>query len=153
VRTQHRRLEPELTTYCEYFIRVLKAGFGRDKAVAATIFHDADRQLPFRLVAFELGLTSGKPITVESLAAPDLLNEIQRLDHQWRRTMPDGGGLYLQRIARIYESRSGMPTVFILKPDFVRYWTRSAGLNDADEVALDLFRWRQSVSEGAVAQR
>lgn len=151
-RTQHRRLEPELTTYCEYFVRVLRAGFGRDKAVAATIFHDSDRQMPFRLVAFELGRASGKPITVEPLATPDLLNEFQRLDLQWRHTTPEGGGLYKQRIARIYESRSGIPTVFILKPDFVRYWTRSAGLNDADEVALDLFRWQQSVSEGEVAQ-
>jgi hypothetical protein len=152
-RAQHGRQEPDLIAYCEYFIRVLKAGFGRDKAVAATIFHDADRQMPFRLVAFELGRTSGKPITVEPLAAPDLLNEFQRLDLQWRHTTPHGGGLYQQRIARIYESRLGIPTVFILKPDFVRYWTRSAGLNDADEVALDLFRWNQAAVNDAGAVR
>ena len=56
--------EPQLTAYCEYFIRVLKAGFGRDKAVKATIFHDSLARMPFRLIAFELGRAADKQIVV-----------------------------------------------------------------------------------------
>ena len=33
-------MEPQLRHYCEYFIRVLKAGFGEDKRIAARIFHE-----------------------------------------------------------------------------------------------------------------
>jgi hypothetical protein len=145
--------EPQLTAYCEYFIRVLKAGFGRDKAVKATIFHDSLARIPFRLIAFELGRAEDKQIVVETLALPDLLDEFERLDSRWRERVRDAGGIYHQRIARVYESRSGIPTVFILKPDLVRYWTRSAGLNDADEVALDLFRWNQAVNDARIVGR
>jgi hypothetical protein len=145
--------EPQLTAYCDYFIRVLKAGFGRDKAVKATIFDDSPAQMPFRLIAFELGRAADKQIVVETLALPDLLDEFGRLDSRWRDRVRDAGGIYHQRLARVYESRSGIPTVFILKPDFVRYWTRSAGLNDADEVALDLFRWNQAVNDARAVGR
>jgi hypothetical protein len=145
--------EPHLVAYCEYFIRVLKAGFGRDKAVKATIFHDSTARMPFRLIAFELGQTSGKQIVVEPLELPALLSEFQRLDNHWREAMSSTGSIYQQRVARVYESRSGIPTVFILKPDFVRYWTRSAGLNDADEVALDLVRWHHAINDEEVVRR
>jgi hypothetical protein len=46
-----------------------------------------------------------------------------------------------QRLARFYDASSGTPTIFILKPDAVRYWTRSMALNDADAVSADLFQW------------
>ncbi|MCR8722628.1 hypothetical protein NVV30_28530, partial [Pseudomonas syringae] len=53
-------------------------------------------------------------------------------------------GIYNERVVRIYDGSNGTPTVFIVKPDMARYWTRGAGINDADEVSLDLFRWAQS---------
>ena len=145
--------EPQLTEYCEYFTRVLRAGFGRDKAVKATIFHDSTARMPFRLIAFELGRAGGKQIVIEPLGLPALLDEFERLDHHWRERMSSIGSIYQQRVARVYQTRSGIPTVFILKPDFVRYWTRSAGLNDADEVALDLFRWHPAIDDEEVIQR
>jgi hypothetical protein len=39
---------------------------------------------------------------------------------------------------------SEVPTVFIVKPDQVRYWTRSMALRDADEVAGDIMLWREA---------
>jgi hypothetical protein len=153
VRSQAGIKEPQLTTYCEYFIRVLRAGFGRDKAIKATIFNDSMVRMPFRLIAFELRRSAERQIVVEPLELPALLDEFERLDSRWRESMPGMGGIYQRRIARIYDSRSGIPTVFILKPDFARYWTRSAGLNDADEVALDLFRWHQAANGGEAVGR
>ena len=36
-----------------------------------------------------------------------------------------------------------VPTVFLIKPNQVRYWTRSVALRDADEVACDLMQWAE----------
>ena len=142
--------EPELIPYCEYFIRVLKAGFGSEKAITGTIFHDLDAQMPFRLVSFELGRPAERPISVAPVEAGPLLEEFARLDGQWRRSMRSSGSVYHARIARIYQSRDNVPTVFIIKPDLARYWTRSAGLSDADEVALDIFRWQRVMNHTEV---
>lgn len=150
IRVEGRAREPQLGAYCEYFIRVLKAGFGRDKAVTATIFQERDARFPFRLVAFELGKAGAKEISVSLLKTPDLLNEFESLGQRWRERRP-GGSMYHERVARIYDNHGDIPTIFVVKPDAARYWTRSAGLNDADEVALDIFRWNQVANrEGLV---
>jgi hypothetical protein len=60
-----------------------------------------------------------------------------------RRRAP-GATVYHHRVARIYDSRDGISTIFVVKPDFNRYWTRTMGLCDADEVALDFFRWQHA---------
>lgn len=131
--------EPQLREYCEYFIRVLKAGFGQDKQISATIFQETGMQLPFRLVAFQLDHASTPAIRVEPMESPDLLAEFETLNKTWLKgTKAKSGNIYHQRVARIYDVRNKIPTIFIIKPDACRYWTRSMGLNDADEVAADL---------------
>ena len=136
--------ESNLRAYCEYFIRVLKAGFGRDKAITTTIFQgERDAPLPYRLVSFELG-GAANTVNVVSIKTVALLHELERLDSSVQQSGVGRRGIYNERVARIYDSSSGTPTIFIVKPDMGRYWTRSAGLYDADEVALDLFRWKQA---------
>jgi hypothetical protein len=148
-RTQRRNRsteEPELRSYCEYFIRVLKAGFGQDKNITATIFHETSKDLlPYRLVAFELNGLNEEQIRTEPLDTPDLLAELETLNQTWLRSnKSSGGSIYHQRVARVYDHRGNTPTIFILKPDACRYWTRSMGLLDADEVSADFARWQSS---------
>ncbi len=45
-----------------------------------------------------------------------------------------GSGVALTRIARVYDDRF----VFLLKPDRLRFWTRSIALRDADDILADL---------------
>lgn len=45
-----------------------------------------------------------------------------------------GSGVAVTRIARIYDDRF----VFLLKPDRLRFWTRSIALRDADDILADL---------------
>jgi N-6 DNA Methylase len=136
--------EPQLWRYCEYFIRVLKAGFGRDKQISATIFQEKSSDLlPFRLVAFQFDQVASPSVHVESLDTPDLLTELEALNKTWlKHHKATSGNVYCQRVARIYDRRGRVPTVLILKPDACRYWTRSMGLHDADEVAADFFSWQ-----------
>lgn len=138
--------EPELQSYCEYFIRVLKAGFGQDKNITATVFQETGKDLlPYRLVAFELNGVNAEQFHTESLETPDLLAELETLNQTWlSNNQSKGGSIYHQRIARVYDDRGNTPTIFILKPDACRYWTRSMGLHDADEVAADFVSWQHA---------
>lgn len=145
--------ESHLGAYCEYFIRVLKAGFGHDRAIAGTIFRgEQDAPLPYRLVAFELGGVVDGAVKVANIQTTALLHELERLDTLTDQSNAGRRGIYNERVARIYDSSSGTPIIFIVKPDMARYWTRSAGLQDGDEVALDLFRWQQTAPKKAVLQ-
>lgn len=135
------RVESELvlTDYTHYFTRVLKAGFGADKGIQAYIFcPPASEALPFRLVSFELvGSDSGEPALMRVEGAA-LLAEMQRMADLYRAR---GAGQTAGRLtARVYDGHASAPTIFVMKPDAVRHWTRSAALNDADEVSADLFR-------------
>ena len=72
------------------------------------------------------------------MVSSELLREFSRLGEQ----VKGAGGLFGQRVARIYDASSRVPTIFLIKPDQKRFWTRSMGLQDADDVAVDLFRWQ-----------
>ncbi len=144
-RTTESIAEPELRTYCEYFVRVMKAGFGKDKQITATVFQERNgsKHLPYRLVAFELNHTSEERFDVQSLDVSELLTELEVLNQTWLSNWgTKSGSMYYQRVARIYDYRKDVPTIFILKPDAYRYWIRSAALHDADEVAADFARWQ-----------
>ncbi|MDD4965163.1 MAG: N-6 DNA methylase [Gallionella sp.] len=141
--------EPELSAYCEYFSRVLKAGFGQDKHIGATVFQETGKDfLPYRLIAFELDQPSSEKFKVALLGTSALLAELEALNRTWLQGRESlGGSIYHQRVARIYDYRDGVPTIFILKPDARRYWTRSMGLHDADEVAGDFNSWQNAEDE------
>jgi len=151
--------EPHLAAYCQYFLRVLKAGFGEDKAVCATIFqHPSDAQLPVRLVAIHLDWNREDEIAVEPVDSEELCQRLLELDAKFLRLGDTRrGGIFFQRIARVYvevrQGRRKIPTVYIVKPDRVRYWTRSAALRDADEVAADVRLLKQSQSTGGTERK
>jgi hypothetical protein len=136
--------EPELTQYCEYFMRVIRAGFGQDKEICATIFHEpTQHDLPVRLVAIYLNRSIHDGIKVKTINSQELLDLLNRLNSQFIEQRDSGtGGIFYQRVARIYASTpfegEQVPTVYLIKPDKIRYWTRSMALRDADEVSADI---------------
>ena len=147
-----QKIEPELQAYCEYFMRVLKAGFGQDKQIGAAIFQEqTTSHLPVRLTAFYLNQPPHEGIKVEPIDSPILLKRLAHLNE----TFIEQGqkeGIFYQRVARIYISTQingrAVPTVYFVKPDKIRYWTRSMALRDADEVAAELMLSRNSVEKG-----
>jgi type I restriction-modification system DNA methylase subunit len=140
--------EPELTAYCEYFLRVLKAGFGQDKQVCATIFQEQTKTLlPIRLVAIHLNKPDSEGVHIKTIDSPNLMERLENLNKLYlERGSIEDGGIFYQRVARIYDSVElngvKIPTIYLIKPDKIRYWTRSMALRDADEVAADIMTWR-----------
>jgi hypothetical protein len=107
-----------------------------------------DEALPYRLIAVQLLETQAHAgIHVKPIGHTGLIHELRRLGAAY-----SGGASVLpgRRLARFYDGSSGTPTIFVLKPDAVRYWTRSMALNDADQVSADLFHWQAA---GQVADR
>ena len=136
--------DDHLRSYCEYFFRVMKAGFGSDKAVLAKIFRSPEEPVPYRLVAFVFGEKPDRSIEVQDITSAALLKELERLNAVAGKRQ---AGISSGGVVRIYEVRDGAPTVFIVKPDQKRFWTRSIGLQDGDDVALDLFRYQEQLGQ------
>jgi hypothetical protein len=146
--------EPHLAAYCKCFIDVLKGGFGEDKRVCGTIFQDSPQaRLPVRLVAIHLDWDREESIVIEPIDSADLCQRLLDLDEKFLRIGGAArGGIFFQRIARVYieeqRGRRTVPTIYIVKPDRVRYWIRSTGMRDADEVAADMWAWQASRPPG-----
>ena len=146
----HRDNELDLTQYCKYFLQVIKAGFGVDKKVCATIFQEpVGSHLPVRLVAIHLNSSTSEEIRVEQIDSHNLLERLRRLNELFiAQEDSNEGGIFYQRVARIYDSNSSnrVPTVYLIKPDRLRYWTRSSALRDADEVSADIMLGRTDIN-------
>ena len=129
-------------------MRVIKAGFGQDKQICAAVFQElTSPYLPVRLVAFYLNQPVYEGIKIEQIESPELLKRLDMLN----KLFIDKGnkeGIFYQRTARIYTSiqiqGQIVPAIYIVKPDKIRYWTRSMALRDADEVAADIMLWRNN---------
>ena len=138
-----RKNDSHLCAYCEYFVRVLKAGFGDDRSISATIFRSGGNQVseraPYRLVSFALGATCTEDVFFNDLARSALF----RILHRVWNAQHHRGGVAHRRVMRAYEVTNGLPTILIMKPDQKRFWTRSMGLQDGDDVAFDLFMWQR----------
>lgn len=63
------------------------------------------------------------------LGADELKDKLDDLLKEQR-----GTSLHITRIARIYDGAA----IYLLKPDRLRYWLRSAALRDSDEALSDL---------------
>ena len=151
-KTTHSRLKQNsqdqnelvLQNYCIYFLRVLKAGFGDKKDVCATIFQEQNStHLPVRLVAIHLNRPNCKGVQIEMINSSELLEIMDKLNKMLlEREDTESGGIFYQRVAKVYASVElngiNIPTVYLVKPDKVRYWTRSMALRDADEVSADI---------------
>lgn len=135
-----------LWRYCESFLSVLRAAFGPDKAISSTIFvATSDEPLPYCFVAIHLNWPGREPIVRETLEGEALVSRLYALDRALKESDPEEGGVFYQKVARVYDipviGGIKIPTVYLVKPNQVRYWMRSAAFRDADDVAADILVW------------
>jgi hypothetical protein len=135
--------EPELTEYAKTFSRVVKGAFGKDKAVAATVFTDPDdHKLPVRMLTVQLDAPERTGVVYEAIEADGLLDKLSEFHaDQLKKKTRDatGSGLGFQRVAYLFhptrENGKRVMNLTIVKPDECRYWTRSMAMRDADQLA------------------
>ncbi len=140
--------QDDLLRYADFFLKTLRATFGKERAVRATIFEESKGQtrLPVRMVAIHLDWPQRRRLRTKEFMEPNQLrSELARfyadqLTVRTRQGEPITSGLGFRRVARLFvthkpDDGSRIPTVLFVKPDQRRYWTRSQGLRDADELA------------------
>ncbi len=148
-----RKTESELEEYCEIFIKVIKASFGQDKEVRATIFQeDGNKRLPVRMIAIHLDFPQRDEQIKKDICKDETLWErLEKLNETFMQSESASGNIFYQRVVRIYDNfefeGEQIPTVYLIKPDQKRYWLGSQALNDADEVAADLVHWFQQQNQ------
>ena len=149
-----RQIDSEwvLKEYCHSFLKVIKAGFGSNKNLWAKIFKEQNKpSISVRLIAFYFTQNDeGEEIEVEPLDSLELIEQLEGLNQSFlEKSSIEDGGIFYQRVAKIYDSihlnGKTIPTVYFVKPDQIRYWTRSMALRDADEVAADLMMWHSGL--------
>jgi type I restriction-modification system DNA methylase subunit len=133
----------EISQYARSFTRVLKATFGRDKSICATVLEEpSGERLPVRLVAIHLDWSGRRPLTFDPMDKDGLFEKLGLLYRdalsQKGRAL-SGHGLGFQRVAFLFHSHvedgRPIPSLYIIKPDQRRYWTRSLAMRDADQLA------------------
>ena len=141
--------DTQLLEYCDQFLRVLKAGFGKDKCISATIYQeDMADLLPVRMVAIHLEGCTGGNIRTEKMEGTLLRERLNTL-YQTLLKRPEerDGASFYQRVLRMststYEQGKQVVTIYLVKPDQRRYWTRSSAMRDADEVTYDIMLWHE----------
>lgn len=143
---QAGKLEPDLADYTETFIRVVKGTFGSDRNVAATIYTEQQvHRLPIRMITVRLDAPDQPTINVEQLQADGLLvklGEFHAGQFEPHPLVATGDGV-LRRVAYLFHashpSDNQVMNLTIVKPDECRYWTRSAAMRDADQLAGAIF--------------
>jgi type I restriction-modification system DNA methylase subunit len=154
VRRMRNKIEPDLTRYCEILLRVFKAGFGDGQKISARIFSEIGSFIPARLVAIYFGGT-GPEIEVDVISEPELSIQLAGLSSKLANSDSTGQVFSYQRIARIYDTTSingkKIPTVYMIKPDEMLYWTKSTAMRDADEIAAEIVAFKKDRRRGRIS--
>ena len=121
-----------LTHYLETLIKTLQNSFSRN--FTAVIFQG---DAPLRVVALQPDNSHQSSFQVAVEQSQQKLDAILR-DVDQLLTEQQSPGVFIQRIARVYIGH----TIYLIKPDQKRYWTRSLALRDADEMYVDVMKAR-----------
>jgi hypothetical protein len=137
-------VEPEIAAYCDHFLRVFESGFDA-AGIRATIFQESHGRLSVRAVAIYLEWPErDERISVEEMGSSGLEKLLEDIAEQLGPAKT-AGAVFHQRVVRAYHVTAvgdrRVPTVYLIKPDQARYWTRSMGYRDADAVAADSIWW------------
>jgi hypothetical protein len=148
--------EPDLHLYSETLVRTLARTYGADKAVGIRIWSDlssdSQPQLPMRYISIVFGSASRRGTSVELLEKRELRDRILALyRHLEKMQQDDGYGRQVREYTDFEENGEKVLVLNLLKPDWLRYWTRSAALRDADEIARDFWVWQEGSGVSTVA--
>jgi hypothetical protein len=142
-------VQSETVAYLQYFTRVVKGTFGKANHVCATVFEEpqGSQLLPVRIAAIHLDWPGHEPLKVEQMETQGLMDTLGRLyasAMKQKARAHSGAGLGFQRVAFLFhshnESHGRVRSLYIIKPDQRRYWTRSLAMRDADQLSIAILK-------------
>jgi type I restriction-modification system DNA methylase subunit len=129
-------LAADLEAYTIQFMSVIKPFLQtlNERSIVAEIF--SIPKAPLQVVKFSLVPYPGREPVIQTIQAEDLVTVLKSIAKQLPPQLADR--VFTRRNARIYVGEY----LYIIKLAQLRYWSRSAGLNDADTVLAEHFRNR-----------
>ena len=123
----------DLEAYTLSFMSVIEPFFDtlKERSIAADIFDIANT--PLQVVKFSIVRYPGREQIVQTIQAEDLITVLQK---QLPSKLADR--VFTRRNLKVYVGEN----IYIIKPRQLRYWSRSAGLNDADAVLAENLRMK-----------
>lgn len=129
-----RPLAADLEAYAVQFMSVIKPFLQtlNERNIVADIFNIA--KTPLQVIKFSIVPYLGREQLIQTVQAGDLVTVLKSIAEQLPPKLADR--IFSRRNARIYIGEY----LYIIKPAQLRYWSRSAGLNDADTVLAEHLR-------------
>lgn len=126
----------DLEAYTAQFMSVIKPFLQtlNERSIVAHIFNIA--KTPLQVVKFSIVPYLDREQLIQTVQAEDLVTGLKSIAEQLPPKLSDR--VFTRRNARIYNGEY----LYIIKPAQLRYWSRSAGLNDADTVLAEHLRNR-----------
>ena len=126
----------DLEAYTLSFMSVIEPFFDtlKERSIAADIFDIANT--PLQVVKFSIVRYPGREQIVQTIQAEDLITVLQSIAKQLPPQL--GDRVFTRRNLKVYVGEN----IYIIKPRQLRYWSRSAGLNDADAVLAENLRMK-----------
>jgi hypothetical protein len=126
----------DLEAYTLSFMSVIEPFFDtlKERSIAADIFDIPNT--PLQVVKFSIVPYPGREQVVQTVQAEDLITVLQSIAKQLPPKF--GDRVFIRRNLKVYVGEN----IYIIKPRQLRYWSRSAGLNDADAVLAENLRMK-----------
>lgn len=128
--------KPEhLDEYARSFLAIINEflGLRNERKATAEVF-DLPGECPLRVVKFTIVSRSSRVSDVRVVARQEFGSLLERIAENL--PVEIAADVYTRRNARYY----GPGEVYLIKPAQIRFWTRSAGMNDADAVLAEHLR-------------
>ncbi len=125
---------PEIESYATELIDVIQPFFQtlKERTMVADIFNTGNATL--QVVKFSFASNPVRRPVIKHIVEQDLETLLDRIADQLPQKIADN--IYTRRVLRIYEGDD----IYVVKPAQRRYWSRSAGLNDADGILGEALR-------------
>lgn len=126
----------DLEAYALHFMSVIEPFFDtlKERSIVADIFDIANT--PLQVVKFSIVPYPGREQVVQTVQAEDLITVLKSIAKQLLSKLADR--VFTRRNLKVYVGEN----IYIIKPCQLRYWSRSAGLNDADAVLAENLRMK-----------
>lgn len=138
----------QVITYCEYFLRVLGSVTSARSTLGAVVYQ-CGTHLPWRMAAIHLDYEAleGK-VVIEQVSDQCFVDQLMKFTRFLSHQAEGEFSFFTRRVATIFDAPvidgKRRPTVYIVKPDQVRFWTRGAALKDADALVAGGMPWDAS---------
>jgi type I restriction-modification system DNA methylase subunit len=124
----------DLEAYTLSFMSVIEPFFDtlKERSIAADILDIANT--PLQVVKFSIITYPGREQVVQTIQADDLITVLKSIAKQLPSKLADR--VFTRRNLKVYVGEN----IYIIKPCQFRYWSRSAGLNDANDIISEQFK-------------